>query len=226
MTYYQAERPEDALEPARKAVELSVDTPQEGWYRADNGELIVQRDCAGEQGQTCSNLRPCGNGLTCDHGTCQLVNQLCGTTGPFCPAGTVCNINNDNGVPGVCAHAASAAVHAADETPPIGWRSFLRRSSPFGLSTAFQSFGESPSSAASAARAGGDSPSSRPGLRAIPPGARAESLPSRRQVAQAASRRQPARGAGPGQRRPRPRRRAATAGRCRARPHAPGSSSG
>ncbi len=33
VTYYQAGRPEDALAPAKKAVELSVDTPREGWYR-------------------------------------------------------------------------------------------------------------------------------------------------------------------------------------------------
>lgn len=33
VTYYQAERLDDALEPAKKAVELSVDTPREAWYR-------------------------------------------------------------------------------------------------------------------------------------------------------------------------------------------------
>lgn len=33
VTYYQAERPEESLEPAKKAVELSVDTPREAWYR-------------------------------------------------------------------------------------------------------------------------------------------------------------------------------------------------
>jgi len=33
VTYYQAGRPEDSLAPAKKAVELSVDTPRESWYR-------------------------------------------------------------------------------------------------------------------------------------------------------------------------------------------------
>lgn len=33
VTYYQAERAEEALAPAKKAVELSVDTPRESWYR-------------------------------------------------------------------------------------------------------------------------------------------------------------------------------------------------
>lgn len=33
VTYYQAQRPDDALEPARKAVDLSTDTPRESWYR-------------------------------------------------------------------------------------------------------------------------------------------------------------------------------------------------
>jgi len=33
VTYYSAERPEDALAPALKAVEISVDTPREQWYR-------------------------------------------------------------------------------------------------------------------------------------------------------------------------------------------------
>lgn len=33
VTYYQAERPAEALEPAKKAVNLSVDTPRESWYR-------------------------------------------------------------------------------------------------------------------------------------------------------------------------------------------------
>jgi len=33
VTYYQAERPNDALAPALKAVEISVDTPREPWYR-------------------------------------------------------------------------------------------------------------------------------------------------------------------------------------------------
>ena len=32
VTYYQAQRPEDAVEPARKAIELS-DEPRESWYR-------------------------------------------------------------------------------------------------------------------------------------------------------------------------------------------------
>ena len=33
VTYYQAERPDDALVPARKAVDMSVETPRESWYR-------------------------------------------------------------------------------------------------------------------------------------------------------------------------------------------------
>ncbi len=33
VTYYQAGRPEDALTPARQAVDLSTDTPREPWYR-------------------------------------------------------------------------------------------------------------------------------------------------------------------------------------------------
>lgn len=33
VTYYQAGRPEDAIAPAKKAVELSVETPNEPWYR-------------------------------------------------------------------------------------------------------------------------------------------------------------------------------------------------
>ena len=33
VTYYQAERPKDAIEPARQAVERSVATPRESWYR-------------------------------------------------------------------------------------------------------------------------------------------------------------------------------------------------
>lgn len=33
VTYYQAERPEDALAPAKQAVDLSIDTPKEAWYR-------------------------------------------------------------------------------------------------------------------------------------------------------------------------------------------------
>ena len=33
VTYYQAERAAEALAPAKKAVELSVDTPRESWYR-------------------------------------------------------------------------------------------------------------------------------------------------------------------------------------------------
>ncbi|MGB0617972.1 MAG: tetratricopeptide repeat protein [Myxococcota bacterium] len=33
VTYYQADRAEESLAPAKKAVELSVDTPRESWYR-------------------------------------------------------------------------------------------------------------------------------------------------------------------------------------------------
>jgi tetratricopeptide (TPR) repeat protein len=33
VTYYQAERPEDALQPARQAVDMSIETPRESWYR-------------------------------------------------------------------------------------------------------------------------------------------------------------------------------------------------
>jgi len=33
VTYYQAERPNDALAPARQAVDMSIETPRESWYR-------------------------------------------------------------------------------------------------------------------------------------------------------------------------------------------------
>jgi tetratricopeptide (TPR) repeat protein len=46
VTYYQAERPNDALEPARQAVDMSIETPRESWYRLLLSLYLERQDYA------------------------------------------------------------------------------------------------------------------------------------------------------------------------------------